>query len=335
MAKTAPSTESDVNLEVSCFICVIEDFKIELTLLGYSRHTISNYSYTIKNFLSYIDLEDETSVSNIRERDVKRFLVHLQNKGDSKKTLNRHLNAIKIFLKYNKVKIGEDIKLSKVPRSLPETLSYEDVDKFLNSIDKLKNKSRDKVMFRLLYASGIRVSELVNLNEGDVANCVVRIRCGKGEKDRITYIDEQTQRMIERYIHSKNKYSRHICADLKDADEAGTGGENNPGAGAGGKKPLFISNHGKRISPRTVQYLAKRYSKLAGIDYLTPHTLRHCFATHLLQNDADLVVIQNLLGHANLSTTQVYLNITDKHREDSYRMAHPLAGRCNTENPDD
>ncbi len=275
----------------SHILYMIEDYLMELELRGQSKNTIRNYSYTISNFLEFTDKSPE----NINEQDIKRYMIYLKNqKNATNRTIHRHLNALRSFFRYQNIDIADKVQLPKLSKPLPKFLTREEIKSLLEKTDRL----RDKCLIRLLYSTGLRVSELVNLNKNDIKTESIHVISGKGAKDRIVFVDPGTQEMINHYISERN-----------DDNEA-----------------LFLSTHGDRISARTIQWLIKNYSKKAGIEKkVTPHVLRHSFATHMLEGDADIVVIKELLGHSNLATTQIYTHITDERRKKVYDKAHPLS----------
>ena len=269
----------------------IEDFVMDMSLMGYSENTIKNYKNTVENFLKYI----RKPYSKVKDEDIKRYTFKLQKeKNLSLKSLYRHLSAIKCFYSTKKMKTADSIKLPKISKNLPVFLNYGEIKALLSSSENL----RDRIIIQLLYATGLRVSELCNLNINDIEEDKIFVRLGKGAKDRFVFIDENTKRLVDEYIQTRG-----------DAEEA-----------------LIITKNGKRISQRSVQNIIKKYAKKAKINKkTTPHTLRHTFATHLLQNGADIVVIKDLLGHSNLSTTQIYTHITSKYKERVYKKSHPLS----------
>ncbi|KYC54329.1 MAG: putative tyrosine recombinase XerC-like protein [Candidatus Methanofastidiosum methylothiophilum] len=264
---------------------------MELELRGQSKNTIRNYSYTLSNFFDFIGKNPES----VTESDIKRYMIYLKNeKNATNRTIHRHLNALRSFFRYQNLSIADKVMLPKLSKPLPKFLTKEEMALLLGAPDKL----RDKCIIRILYSTGLRVSELVKLNKNDIKTESIHVVSGKGSKDRIVFVDSKTREMIEEYLSQR-----------KDNNEA-----------------LFISTHDERISPRTIQWTIKKYAKECGIDKkVTPHVLRHSFATHMLEGDADIVVIKELLGHSNLSTTQIYTHITDERRKKVYEKAHPLS----------
>lgn len=270
-----------------------ENFKTEIKLRGYSSNTLENYVYTIDNFLKFT----KKTPQDITEIDIKNYLVYLQQgKNATNTTIHRHLNAIKSFFRINNNTTADNIKLPKIAKKLPEFLSIEETQKLLTSI----GNTRDRTIIQLLYACGMRVSELVNVNKENIEGNNIKIISGKGSKDRIVYADEGTLKKIKNYLRTRN--------------------DTNPA--------LFINTKKQRLTQRSIQRIVKQYSERCGITKtVTPHTLRHSFATHLLQNDADIMIIKELLGHSNLATTQIYMHVTNKRKESIYNKAHPLSSK--------
>lgn len=269
---------------------MIDEFEMELNLRGYSTQTIKNYTNTLHNLQKY----SKKSLNTLRSEDIKAYLFYLQReKGNSLKSIHRHLNAIKTYYRINDKNIANNIKLPKLNKELPVFLNVGEIERLIKACDNL----RDRCIIQLLYASGLRVSELVALNIDTIEGNTIKVIRGKGGKDRYTYIDSNTIELINSYISSRN-----------DAEKA-----------------LFINKSSKRLSVRSIERMIKKYASIADIKKnITPHTLRHSFATHLLQNKANIVVIKDLLGHSNLSTTQIYTNLSDEYKEEIYKKSYPL-----------
>ncbi len=269
----------------------IESFVLDLSLRGYSDNTAKAYKFTVESALRFIG----KNFKEVTTADLKKFLLHLQKeKGCSLKTISRHANALKSFFRNHELGTADKIQLPRVEKTLPTFLNQGEIEKLLSCISNV----RDLLIIRFLYASGLRVSELVNLDREDLEGNTVRVHSGKGKKDRITYVDEGTLQLVMEYLRGR-----------KDDNSA-----------------LFINRRGKRLSDRHIETIVKKCAVKAGIKKkVTPHTMRHTFATHLLQNNANIVVIQNLLGHASLATTQIYTHVTDEHKKNVYENSHPLS----------
>lgn len=290
-----PVCDDDGNLKHVCdvfdFNQMYEEYLIELEIRNYSENTVKTYGSIVKNFISYIKNEkiyDDKQFLKI----FKKYITEL--KRSKLVTQNYiYLNTVvcKKFLEYHHIYYLDEIKNPKRTKSLPKSLNEIEVKNLINSVKwdendslyKQKTKMRDKVILALLYSSGLRVSELVKLiiQDIDFEERTIRIR-GKGDKDRIVLFDDTTKKLIIEYIN------------IRDSDS----------------KYLFINKNGNKLSSRYIQMMIKKYAEEAGIDKkVTPHILRHSFATHLLKNGVDIRAIQQLLGHASLSTTQIYTSV--------------------------
>jgi len=246
---------------------------------------------------------------------VRAYLAFLNEKQYSKATIARKLATLRSFYKFlvkrNQLTSNPvvAVRTPKQEKKLPRFLDYEEVKKLLDTPP--PNSwlgSRDRAILETLYSTGIRVSELVALNMDDIdfLGEVVHIR-GKGKKERITPIGSSALQVIQHYMEFRNKRA-----------------QNNTNFDS---KVLFVNKHGKRLSTRSVRRKMDKYLKMAGLDpAISPHTLRHSFATHMLNNGADLRSVQELLGHQSLSTTQIYTHLTTKKLKDVYENAHPRTG---------
>jgi len=246
---------------------------------------------------------------------IRRFLVHLGEKQYSKATTARKLATLRSFYKFlvkRNYVTGNPVAAIKTPKQdkrLPRFLEYSEIQKLLNAppADNWLG-ARDRAIFEALYSTGMRVSELVGLNLDDVdfLGEVIHIR-GKGKKERICPIGSSALQSIQRYIEFRNK---------RMANDSGFD-----------SKVLFANKHGKRLSTRSVRRKMDKYLVAAGLDpAISPHTLRHSFATHMLNNGADLRSVQELLGHQSISTTQVYTHLTTQKIKQVYDQAHPRDG---------
>jgi len=246
---------------------------------------------------------------------VRTYLAFLNEKQYSKATIARKLATLRSFYKFlvkrNQLTSNPvvAVRTPKQEKKLPRFLDYEEVKKLLNTPPQDNwLGARDRAILETLYSTGIRVSELVALNMDDVdfLGEVVHIR-GKGKKERITPIGSSALQVIQYYMEYRNKRA-----------------QNNTNFDS---KVLFVNKHGRRLSTRSVRRKMDKYLKMAGLDpAISPHTLRHSFATHMLNNGADLRSVQELLGHQSLSTTQIYTHLTTTKLKDVYENAHPRSG---------
>lgn len=238
------------------------------------------YSYYVKKFLE--------EGNDLNARSALRFLAVLKRSGYSNKSLNLVVQALKAYFRFEGLEEeAKKIKSPKVPRSLPKSLTKEEVKKLLSVIP--PTRKRDRLIVLLLYGSGLRVSELCNLkiNDVDFKRSLIIVRGGKGGKDRIVPVPGALLKEIEDYLKMRNDDSEYLLVEERRSRK-------------------------DRLSPKTVWYILNKYGKKAGIK-VTPHMLRHSFATHMLENGIDIRVIQEILGHSNLSTTQIYTKVTVEH----------------------
>ncbi|WP_442600381.1 site-specific tyrosine recombinase XerD [Neobacillus sp. D3-1R] len=281
---------------------------------GLAQNTIISYERDLKSYLRYLkDVENITNLNDIKRVQIIHFLGYLKDENKSSKTLARHTASIRAFHQFLiREKIMEHdptvhIESPQLERSLPKVLSMQEVETLLES-PKLNNHFgyRDKAMLELLYATGMRVSELIGLNVGDVHLTMGFVRCiGKGNKERIIPIGNTASTIIQTYIEK----ARYKFSSGKQREEA-----------------LFLNHHGKRLTRQGFWKILKKLVAEAGIEKeLTPHTLRHSFATHLLENGADLRAVQEMLGHADISTTQIYTHVTKTRLKEVYTKFHPRA----------
>ncbi len=284
----------------------IEDF---LSYLGSERglahNTLISYQRDIEMFFALLKDKGILSWEKVAEEEVIAFLSTLKQQAYATSSICRALVAIKMFFKFLKRErvIAKDAALHldspKMWQLIPEVLTIAEVDALLKAPDvSTLVGTRDKAMLQLIYASGLRVSEVCGLNLQDVDDQIVRVK-GKGGKERIVPVAKTAVEAVDAYLIQY----RQNC------DE---------------QTALFVSEKGKRIDRTAVWKRVKFYAKAAGISKeISPHTLRHSFATHLLENGADLRVIQEMLGHSNIATTDRYTHISQKHLSDAFEAFHP------------
>lgn len=287
---------------------------------GRSVKTIDNYSRYIDRFLLYSKAEKPNDVT---EQGIREYRLWLNRQPGTKagrgiepmkrRTQNYYLIALRAFLKYLRKRgiesmSPERIELAKVPERSLDLITSSELDRFLNAPDETTPQGlRDRALLELLFSTGLRVSELCSLSTDnvDLSRDEFSVR-GKGEKVRVVFLSDAARNAIKKYL-----------AVRKDMDDA-----------------LFVQ-YGKnaknakelRLTPRAVQRMVKMYAAKAGITRkVTPHVVRHSFATDLLQNGADIRSVQALLGHANIATTQIYTHVTDKHLHDVHKRFHSKRG---------
>ena len=271
---------------------------------GLSNNTVKAYEADISSFFQWLDNED-LKYKNLQEDHINQYISFLFQRKMRSSSVNRKISSIKSFyiflVKRNFVKSSplNDLVTPKQEKYLPESMSEAEVDKLLNSPD-VSNKieNRDKAMIEMLYATGMRISELVNLKMTDVdmKRCVVKV-FGKGSKERLVPFGETALDSLRSYLNEREQSS---------------------------SKEIFLSNRGKKMTrvafwQRVKIYLVRENLK----NSISPHTLRHAFATHLLNRGADLRSVQLLLGHSDLSTTQIYTHIAKQRLSDVLKKHHP------------
>ena len=271
---------------------------------GLSNNTVKAYEADISSFFQWLDNED-LKYKNLQEGHINQYISFLFQRKMRSSSVNRKISSIKSFyiflVKRNFVKNSplNDLVTPKQEKYLPESMSEAEVDKLLNSPDVAnKIENRDKAMIEMLYATGMRISELVNLKitDVDMKRCVVKV-FGKGSKERLVPFGETALDSLRSYLNEREQSS---------------------------SKEIFLSNRGKKMTrvafwQRVKIYLIRENLK----NSISPHTLRHAFATHLLNRGADLRSVQLLLGHSDLSTTQIYTHIAKQRLSDVLKKHHP------------
>ena len=268
-----------------------------------SKNTYDSYAFDLECFNNYFK---DKLVSNINENDIVKYLEYLkEEKNLSSRSIERHLTTLRGFFKYLvkmeilKYDITKNIDNLKIGKHLPNTLTVDEVELLMNiKLDSPFNY-RNKAMLELMYGSGLRVSELVNLtlNDIDLYSGTILIH-GKGSKERIVPLGDYAKEYLEEYLKVRNNL-------LKRKN--------------GSPDKLFLNNHGKPITRNGFNFLLNKLLKEKGIEKeVTPHTLRHSFATHMLDNGADLRTIQELLGHSDIVTTRIYTHVSKKQIQNNY-----------------
>ncbi|MBN1492526.1 MAG: tyrosine recombinase XerC [Candidatus Omnitrophica bacterium] len=274
-----------------------------------SEHTIINYSVDLKEFAAFIAKQNKRNIAAVEYIDIRSFLAILKGRNVAKSTMARKLAALRSFFKYLiREKVLTSNPTSSVPtpkrnKTLPSFLDVNETARLLEAPAGDKQQAcRDRAILELLYSSGLRVSELVglNINGIDLLSGLVRVK-GKGKKERIVPIGSLAIKALEAYLHCRLPHKSE-------------------------KEPLFVNKQHKRLTDRSVRRLIEKYRRQTGIaKHVSPHTLRHSFATHMLDRGADLRSVQELLGHESLSTTQIYTHVTTKRLKEAYDKGHPRA----------
>ena len=275
-----------------------------------SNNTLQSYKRDITQYESYIN-EENLQYLKVTKDDIKKYLENLKNIGKKTSTISRNLASIRSFFQFlvRKEKIKEDptegIQSPKVEKRVPSVLSSKEVELLLEQPKAVDLKGiRDKAMLEFAYATGMRVTEIINLNLEDVNLKEGYVSCTNANKQRNIPLGAISINALKEYIKKARPYL------IKSEDE----------------KSLFVNINGKRLTRQGFWKIVKFYKEQAHIDKdITPHVLRHSFATHLLQNGADLKAIQVMLGHSDISSTQVYMQFQDEGLKNIYKKAHPRA----------
>ena len=286
-------------------LCINEFLKYLKDIKNYSDLTINSYSKDLEEFNYFINKD----LLTINKNDIKIYLKYLFDKSNSSKTVSRKISTLKSFYKYYKAK-GKisinpvsNIKYPKLDKNLPKFIPYNELENLIAVSTEGAFGERNNLIIELMYATGVRVSELVNitLEDIDFQNKQINI-CGKGSYERVVYYNTETDKAINKYI---NKLRKEL---LK-------GKEN---------KYLILNKDGEKITTRGIaKIIDNLINKVSIKTKVSPHTLRHTFATHLLDNGCDLRSVQELLGHKNINTTEIYTHVTSERLKDVYFKSHP------------
>jgi len=279
-----------------------------------SPYTVRNYTTDLLDFFNFLRTKGVSSLKEVDKHTLRDYLSQLMEQGLVRASIARKLSAIRSFYRYL---LREEIistspvattSSPKLDKRLPSFLTIEEVERLLEVPDlSTPQGQRDRALLELLYASGLRVSELVNLNleQVNLDSREIRVR-GKGSKERVVLMGEPAAEALRAYL--KQGRPKLFASKIRMTNA------------------LFINRYGERLPERRVQRILEKYANIAGIDKgVHPHMLRHTFATHLLDGGADLRVVQELLGHANLSSTQIYTHVTKSQARKVYLSAHPMA----------
>lgn len=279
---------------------------------GLSKNTLESYSRDLQKFINFLEQNNIPDIDQVTNLEIMSFLLAIKSQGLSSKSTGRNLSVLRMFFKFlvreNHLKADPTINITspKIRQSLPSVLSIAEVDLLLSQPDvKTMRGLRDRTMLELLYATGVRASELVTIKLKNI-NLEVGylIAFGKGSKERIIPLGDTAKHYLKEYlVTARPKCLKNMVSSY-----------------------LFLNPSGRNFSREGFWKIIKRYALKAGITKkLSPHTLRHSFATHLLERGADLRSVQIMLGHVDISTTQIYTHITQERLKNIHKQFHPRA----------
>ncbi|WP_172196201.1 site-specific tyrosine recombinase XerD [Saccharibacillus qingshengii] len=294
-----------MNTHLDAFITYMSDEK------GRTASTLESYRRDLVQFLEFVDGRGLTAVDEIRKSHIAAYLNEMKRSGKASSTVIRASVSIRSFFHYlirRSLIIQDpsmDLETPKPEKKLPIVLSVTEVERLLGEADPSNAQgARDKAMLEVLYATGIRVSELIALNLGDIDLELKFLRCGAAGKERIVPIGRMTAEAVTAYLGSMRDQL------VKRTEE----------------QALFLNQLGTRLTRQGFWKIIKKYAAAAQIETdITPHTLRHSFAAHLLENGADLRSVQEMLGHSDISTTQIYTHVMKRNMKEVYELHHPRA----------
>lgn len=278
-----------------------------------SPHTLSNYQRDLATLQDFSKTQNKHRASDLIEADIRAWVSQLHRRGLAGSSIQRSLSAARSFFYYLSRENGHprnpaaSVQAPRRPRKLPKTMDADQVNKYLDFADNSPTALRDSAIAELFYSSGLRLAELSQINTDDVdRQSQLLTVTGKGNKTRTVPVGSVALEAIDKWLEVRSEYSAN-----SDADNA-----------------LFTSNRGNRISVRNIQARLKVQGRKAGMHQdVHPHMLRHSFASHMLESSGDLRAVQELLGHANISTTQIYTHLDFQHLAKVYDAAHPRAKR--------
>lgn len=281
-----------------------------------STNTLAAYRTDLSQFAGWAKRSGQKSITDVERRLLRRYVAFLGERGLSRRSIVRKVSAIRSLLRWTALHgwspahVGDDIVVPKLDQPLPKVMRAPDAALLCESPpsdDPIG--ARDRAIVELLYGSGLRVAELCGLDvdDADLRRAIVRVT-GKGRKDRQVPMSRPTCRAIETYLGSARAQLMR-----KGNDRSGDGAA------------LFLNSRGGRLGPRSVRALIAKYTSAEGMTHASPHTLRHSYATHLLDGGADLRAVQELLGHESLATTQIYTHVSTERLRAVYEQSHPRA----------
>ncbi|MGX7092585.1 site-specific tyrosine recombinase XerD [Hutsoniella sourekii] len=299
----------------SSFTSLIDDFIRYLAIdLGRSENTQTSYRNDLHRFINYLKQEEIQSIQEVKELDIQAYLIDLKANNLSAATTSRHITSLKQFFQFllrENIIQESPMSLIQAPKNkkhLPTILNTDEIDCLLEAPDTTTNNGlRDRSIFELMYASGLRVSELISLTMDELHLQMGFIQTvGKGNKERLVPIGGEAEYWLKRYLDEVRPIYANKSANSNDS--------------------IYLTQRGNTFTRQGIWKNLNKYVQIAGIDKkISPHILRHSFASHLLENGADLRMVQELLGHSDISTTQIYTHLTKTRLQEVYRKNFPRA----------
>lgn len=280
---------------------------------GLSENTLSSYKNDINNYINYLISHDIEEINAVTHHNISDFIIFLYDLGLSDTTRIRYLSSIRSFHKYLLMSklirsdVTEKVDMPKKRKSLPEVLTIDEINKYINSINvNIEFGIRDRAIIELFYACGLRVSELCDLKKRDIIWDYEILRViGKGSKERIVPIGNSALNWLKKYLEEE----RENLSKIKESEDF-----------------IFLNFRGKKLTRMGIWKILQKYAIPLGMENkIHPHIFRHSFATHLLEGGADLRAVQEMLGHSDISTTQIYTHIDKEYLKEVHRMYHPKA----------
>lgn len=281
---------------------------------GYAANTLSAYEHDLEQFDAFLSESGATTLIDLAPEELEEFVGFLQDKGYKSSTVARKVAAVRAFIKFLYAEGIADpefldwLQQPKTERRLPKALSHDQVDRLIQAtqLETTPLALRDRAILEVLYATGMRASEIIQVQTKDVDTETGQIRCyGKGSKERVVPLYASAIVALQRYATEGRPFI------LREANET----------------TFFVNNLGQPLTRQGLYFLIQHYAEVADLgDWVTPHTLRHTFATHLLEGGAELREVQQLLGHESITSTQIYTEVSNRRRREAYNQAHPRAG---------
>ena len=309
MGEIPMDSRPDLYAHVRSFLEFLESGK------NYSSHTIESYNADLLRFAEFAAGNNARYPEAISKDHLRSFIAHLFDQGYSRKSIARKIASLRSLFKYLKRKHlvesnpAANLATPKLDRKLPAFLDETSMQHILDLPDRSTTEGmRDAAVLEIFYSTGIRLSELINLNVDDIDHQgeVIKVT-GKGRKQRIVPVGRKALKAVDEYLESEDRLSGAVARNARN-------------------RAVFLARNGKRIYPQMVGSIVKKYiSKVSELEKISPHLLRHTFATHLLNRGADLKAVKDLLGHESLSTTQIYTHVTTERLRKVYHQSHPKA----------